>query len=106
MRTEVGLIEIALEYSRAAGPHSIHGALRLRLNSTRPYSFRSEAQWPDGVDYTVFVREAVEAVLIERLGSLSQTEVVLRTISFDPVNSCAEGFRRAARAAVEPAFSV
>ena len=78
----------------------------MQFNASKPYSFHSEALWPDGDDYTYVVREEVEATLLGQFGSLSKTSVILKSISFDPVNSCAEGFRRAARAAIEASFSV
>ena len=106
MRTSPGQIEIAFEYSRHLGPTFIHGAVRLQLDALQPYSFRSEAIWPTGGDFTDVVRLEVEATLMERAGSLSKISVILKSISFDPVASCAEGFRRATRAAIEAAFSV
>jgi hypothetical protein len=106
MRTNPGQVEIAFEYSRHLGAKFIHGAVRIQLNALQPYSFRSEAIWPVGRDYTDAVREEVEATLLERVGSLSKISVVLKSISFDPIESCAEGFRRATRAAIEASFSV
>lgn len=84
----------------------MHGAVRIQLDALQPYSFRSDALWPVGSDYTDVVRDEVEATLIEHVGSLSTISVVLKSISFDPVASCAEGFRRATRAAIEASFSV
>lgn len=106
MRTDPGQIVIAFEYSRHQGPTFIHGAVRMQLDAQQPYSFRSEALWPIGDDYTEVVREEVEAALLEHVGSLSKISVVLKSVSFDPVASCAEGFKRATRAAIEAAFSV
>ena len=106
MQTDPGQVEITFEYSRHLGPTSIHGAVRIQLDALKPYSFRSEAVWPIGDDYTNVVREEVEATLLERVGSLSKTSVLLKSISFDHVNSSPEGFRRAARAAIEASFSV
>ena len=88
------------------GPTFIHGAVRIQLDALQPYSFHSEADWPIGDDYTDVVRQEVEATLLERVGSLSKISVVLKSISFDPVASCAEGFRRATRVAMESSFSV
>ena len=78
----------------------------MQLDALQPYSFRSEALWPTSDDYTDVVREEVEATLLEHVGSLTKISVVLKAISFDPVASCPEGFRRATRAAIEASFSV
>lgn len=106
MSAHPGQVVIAFEYARHLGPRFIHGAVRLQFDALQPYSFRSEAQWPSGDDCSSCVRQEVESVLIERLGSLSRVAVVLKSVSFDPISSSAEGFRRAARAATEAAFSV
>ena len=106
MRTNPGQVEITFEYRRHIGPKFIHGAVTLQLDSLKPYSFRSEAIWPGSDDYTDIIREEVEVTLLERVGSLSNVSVVLKSISFDPINSCAEGFRLAARAAIEASFLV
>jgi hypothetical protein len=106
MGNHLGQIEVSFEYLRHHGPRFAHGAVRLQFDSMRKHSFRSEAVWPEGADYTAAIRESVESVLISRLGSLEQGAVVLKSVSFNPAHSSEEGFRRAARAAAEAAFSV
>ena len=99
-------MEISFEFSKHVGPRFIQGAVRLEFDSSKPYSFHSKADWPAGHDFTGAVREGVEAALLERLGSLSSVAVVLKSVTLHPVDSCEEGFRRAARAATEAAFAV
>jgi hypothetical protein len=106
MSTHPGQVEITFEYARHLGPRFIHGAVQLQFDALQPYSFRSEAQWPSGDDYSSCIRQEVESVLVERLGSLLKVAVVLKSVSFDPLSSSVEGFRRAARVATEAAFSV
>lgn len=100
----LGQVSISFEYSRHLGPRYVHGAVRLRFDAFRAYSFRSTVVWPDGANYESAVREAIESVLREKCGSLERVEVVLQSIVFDTVNSCESGFRNAARVATEAAF--
>jgi len=106
MKKDPGQVEVAFEFSRHLGPRFVHGGVRLQFDSSRPYSFVSEATWPAGDAHEAAVRSAVEEVLLERIGNLEMVSVVLKSITFHPVDSSAEGFRRAARVATEAAFSV
>ena len=101
-----GQVLVTFEYSRHVGPKYVHGGVRLRFDSSQPYSFESRAQWPEGENYEAWVRAAVESVLSERCGSLDRCRVVLEDIVWDEVNSCALGFEQAARVATEAAFAV
>jgi len=101
-----GGIEVTLEFSRHLGPRYIHGAVTLQFDSHLPYAFVSSAVWPTSDNYETAIREAVEEVLLMRLGNLSKTRVVLKRVGWDDVNSCEAGFRRAARAATKVAFEV
>jgi hypothetical protein len=101
-----GCVVVSFEFSRFTSARFVHGGLRLRFDSLRPYSFESHVQWPSSDNYEVEIRREVEAVLKERLGSLDRCQVVLEGITWDPVNSCGAGFARAARAATEMAFQV
>jgi hypothetical protein len=105
MKNGPGEVEVFFEFRRHLGPRFVHGAVRLQFDSSQPYSFVSEAKWPEKDNYEAVVRSAVEQVLLERIGSLEKVSVVLRSITFHPVDSSAEGFRRAARAATEAAFN-
>lgn len=40
----IGVVEVAFSYRRAAGGRSVHGGLTLHFDSTRPYSFDSQAR--------------------------------------------------------------
>jgi hypothetical protein len=104
--TEPGQVVVSFEFSRHVGPRFVHGGLRLRFDLSRPYSFESIARWPSADNYEAQIRRAVEAVLVERLGSLTRCQVTLEDIVWDPVNSCEVGFARAASAAAEMAFRV
>jgi hypothetical protein len=109
MPTRTGIdggIEVTLEFFRHVGPRYIHGAVTLRFDSHLKYEFVSKAIWPTSDNYENAVREAVEQVLLERLGNLNKTRVELRRIAWDEVNSCEAGFRRAALAATKAAFEV
>jgi hypothetical protein len=106
MNKEPGQVTISFEYRRHVGPRYHHGALRLRFDSRYPYTFRSLARWPEGMNYEHAIRAGVEDVMRERMGRLGKTEVVLEAITFDPVASSETAFRNAARAATEAAFSV
>ena len=106
MGATLGQVEVTLEFRRHVGPRFIHGAVTLSFDGSRPRSFTSTAVWPGSDNYEAVVREAVEGVIRERMGSLEWGDVILRSITFDRVHSSAEGFRRAARGATEAAFSV
>lgn len=99
-----GQVEISLRYYRHIGPTFIHGGVTLRFDSLQPYGFASTAQWPTTDNYESTVQKAVEKVLKERQGHLETTQVVLTAIEWDKINSCADGFRRAATAATRAAF--
>jgi len=103
---KTGLVEVSFSYRRAAGGKSVHGGVTLSFNSTRPYGFVSQAQWPVGDNYVPAIREAVEATLRACQGHLDSTEVLLVRIDWDDVNSCELGFRNAAIAATLSAFQV
>ena len=101
-----GLVEVTFSYRRAAGGKSDHGGVTLRFDSTRPYSFVSQAQWPSSDNYEPAIREVVEATLRECQGHLDSTQVLLVRIDWDDVNSCELGFRNAAAVATLSAFRV
>ena len=71
-----------------------------------PYKFVSVAKWPASDNYEPAIREAVEEVLRERQGHLDKTQVTLKRISWDEVNSCEVGFRRATLVATNAAFEI
>jgi hypothetical protein len=96
---------VTFEYSRHMGPKFVHGGVSLRFDSSQPYSFESRVRWPAD-NYDAHVRAAVESVLLERCGVLDMCRVVLESIAWHEVDSCALGFERAARAATEMAFAV
>ena len=106
MNNTPGQVVIFIEYLRHIGPRTAHGAVRLRFDALRPYSFHASVQWPENANYETAVRESVETVLMEHMGSLEKVAVVLESINVDPINSTEQGFRKAARAATEAAFSV
>jgi hypothetical protein len=101
-----GQVEVRLRYSRHVGPMFVHGDVTLQFDSFRPYSFVSRAHWPTSNNYETAIREAVEAVLLERQGHLKTTLVVLTQISWDDISSSKIGFRNAATAATRAAFEV
>jgi len=100
------LVEVTFSYRRVFSGKSVHGGVTLRFDSTRPYGFASQAQWPDSDNYTLAIREVVEATLRECQGHLDSTEVLLVRIDWDVVNSCEVGFRNAAAEATRSAFRV
>jgi hypothetical protein len=102
----LGQVQITFECSRHLGPNFIHGGVTLVFDSLLPYAFASEVTWPTSDNYENAIREAVEGVLLEKLGNLNFTRVVLRKISWHKVDSCELGFRRAARAATLAALEV
>jgi hypothetical protein len=104
--SSTGGIEVTLEYSRHLGPRFIQGGVTLRFDSHLPYAFESAADWPTSNNFENAIREEVEKVLIERLGSLTMTRVLLKRVALDEVNSCEAGFRRAALAATRAAFEI
>lgn len=105
MNKTPGQVTISFEYLRHLGPRYVHGAVCLRFDAFRPYSFRSDAKWPAKDNFELAVKEAVETALKKRLGSLKDVEVVLESVTFDPVHFSEVGFRNAARAATEAAFT-
>jgi hypothetical protein len=96
--------ELTFEFRRHVGGRFVHGCVTLRLESCEHYEFSSFAAWPLAENHDGAVRQSVEQVLIERLGTLDGTKVVLSSIRWDPVSSSEAGFRRAARAATIAAF--
>ncbi len=64
------------------------------------------AKWPDSDNYEPAIREAIEEVLCEMQGDLSKIRVTLKRVSWDEVNSCEVGFRRATLVAVRAAFEI
>ena len=103
MVNEPGQVEITFRFSRHIGPRYVGAGLTLEFDALRPYSFVSRAEWPEQ-NHDESVREVVEEVLMERLGSLERVAVVLKSIEFHEVDSSEMAFRRAARAATEAAF--
>ena len=100
-----GVVEIALRFSRYVGPRFIAGSVVLHFSTASSFSFTSEVQWPAD-NYEMAVREGVEDVLRRRLTGADSVAVVLKSIEWDDVASCALGFRQAAVAAAEAAFVV
>jgi hypothetical protein len=84
----------------------MHGGVSLRIDGTKPYSFRSLVTWPGTENYDDAVRLGVEEILRERFGNLDQVAIVLESISWDEISSTYYGFNRAARAAILGAFEV
>ena len=106
MKGSPGQVEISLEFERHLGPRFVHGGLKVSFDALQPYSFSSLATWPEGHNYEALVREAIEGVLRERLGSLDRVRVQLHSISWDPINSSTDGLQRAARQVTELAFAI
>jgi hypothetical protein len=109
MTTRTGIeggIEVSFMFRRHVGGKHIHGAVALRFDDHLPYESVSTAVWPPSDNFESAVREAIEEVLMKRLGRLEKTRVTLRRIDWDEVDSCESGFRRAAKAAAEAAFDV
>jgi hypothetical protein len=52
MGNHLDQIKVSFEYLRHLGPRFAHGVVRLQFDSMRKHSFRSEAVWPEGADYT------------------------------------------------------
>jgi hypothetical protein len=102
----LGQIEVGFRFLRHMGPKFIHGSVTLQFDSLQPYSFKSYASWPSGVNYEKIIRETVEKILLELQGDLNSTSVILKRIEWDDVNSCEAGFRAAAHAATQSAFNV
>jgi hypothetical protein len=98
--------EVTLEFSQHIGPRYVHGAVTLLFDSNLPYEFVSTAVWPTSDNYESAIREGVEAVLLERIGRLSKTRVLLKRIAWNEVASCEIGFHRAAITATKVAFDV
>src|SRR5215470_12048946 len=91
-----GQVEITFRYSRHIGPRHIHGGLTLQFDALKPYAFVSHARWPGTDNYEGSIREAIEQILQQRQGHLASTLVVLASIEWDEVASCALGFQKAA----------
>lgn len=104
-RSHPGSVEIAFRFSRHVGPRFIAGSVVLHFSSAASFSFTSEVQWPED-NYDTAVREGVEDVLRRRLAGTDSATVVLKSIEWDEVASCADGFKRAAAVATEAAFVV
>jgi hypothetical protein len=101
-----GGVDVTFEFLRHLGPRYIHGGVTLSFDANLPYAFISTAVWPSTENYEATIQEAVEQVLIERLGGLDKVRVQLKQIAWNDISSCAAGFNRAARAATREAFDV
>ncbi len=102
----VGGVEVSFEYRRHVGPRFIHGGVTLQFDGHLPYRFVSTAKWPGSDSYEPAIRETIEEVLRERQGNLGTTQVTLKHISWDEMNSCEVGFRRATLVAARAAFEI
>ena len=105
MAVKPGYVQVSYTYSRVLGPRSVHGSVTLAFSPASAFLFRDEVMWPREIgNYS----KAVEACVREVLGSRNALahEVILKSATFDPVNSCEAGFRTAARVATESAFEV
>jgi len=100
-----GEVEITFAFSRHLGPRFMHGGVTLQFHGASSFVFRSEASWPQD-NYDEHVRRGVEEVLASQEGRERGVAVVLKSIAWDPVSSCAEGFRRAAAAATRASLQV
>ena len=100
-----GEVEVAFRYSRHLGPRYVSGSVVLNFSRAAFFSFASEATWPSE-DYDAAVREGVEDALRQRLTASDSVAVVLKSIEWDNVESCAMGFTQAAFAATQAAFFV
>lgn len=100
-----GAVELGLRFSRHVGPRFISGSVVLRFARAASFSFSSEAVWP-AENCDTAVREGVEDALRQRLTVSDSVAVVLKSIEWDAVASCALGFKQAASAATEAAFIV
>ena len=101
-----GQIEVTFEYLRHLGPRCMHGAVTLRFDGTKHYSFTSLVSWPGKENMDEAVRLGVEEALREKLGGLERVAVVLISIGWNEVSSTELGFKRAGRAATLCAFEV
>jgi hypothetical protein len=97
--------QISLRYYKHIGPKYLHGDVTLQFDSLQPYSFSSEAKWPNAGNYDEQIRQAVEEALLEHQRYLNRMRVVLKKIEWDEIESCALGFQLAAKAAVHAAFA-
>ncbi len=98
--------EVSFEFLRHVGPRFIHGAVRLVFHEAAEFSFVSQAEWPPGENHDSAVSCAVQEVLAANGSRSLNTRVVLRSITWDPINSSESGFQRAARAATQAALCV
>ena len=99
-------IEITFAFSKFVSARFVHGAVTLQFDPLQPYTFVSEAVWPSTDNYESAIREAVEEVLLQKVGHLENTKVVLKSIRWDDVASCEVAFRQAAHAATLAAFEI
>lgn len=108
MTNTPGQVEVTFEYSRHLGPRFDHGGVTLSFDALQPYSFSSEAEWPQDwshADFEAAIRDSVEEVLQSRMGSLQNVRVILKAVIVHTVDSSLHGFRTAARIATEAAFA-
>jgi hypothetical protein len=96
--------DVSIEVNRVVGPRSVHGAVSLEFQASDNFIFVSEVDWPNGDDYSAYVREGVEEGICRAGGNLLPCKVTLTAIKFHPVNSCASGFKTAALSATLAAF--
>ena len=89
-----GQVEITFEFRRYVGPRFLHAGLTLQYDALQAFSFSSVAVWPPQQNYEAAIREEVEAVLRERLGSLNCVRVTLKAVSVDDIDSSENSFRR------------
>jgi hypothetical protein len=102
---DIGDIKIRVSFSRHVGPRFFVGDLTLGFRGSQSYSFSSEAVWPTTDQYEDAIQDEVNHEFVRRLGHLPSISVTLLEVGWDPVESCAAGFRRAAAAAVVAALA-
>ena len=101
-----GEVEVTYEYRRHLGPRFARAGVRLRFSSSHRFLYSSVAVWPARDQYDDVVRDGITDSLMTGRGTTDGVRVELLGITWDDVESSADAFRRAARAATDSVLYV
>ena len=90
-------VSASCEIHRNHGPKGVHGSVTLEFEPAANFSFVSSASWPAGDNYDEVVKGAVLDALVSLARGSNSFSCHLAKVSWHDVDSCASGFRLAAR---------
>jgi hypothetical protein len=92
------------EIHRNVGPKGVHGCVTLSFYRANEFNLSSEANWPEGDDYSAAIQEAIQSTIAE-LKLPFEVACTIKSIRWHPIDSCENGFTAAARHATRAALA-